>query len=206
MTKRGRPKVIDPDNPYDLNEKQLLFVESYLVNFNETQAYMNVYKVKYDSARKSGSRLLTNVDIKKEIKRRQKKVRENAYIKADNAFNLIVKIAFSNINDYVTWGILEERNIVKAIDSDYIDGQLIQEVSQGKDGFKIKFIDKKWALDWLIQNYGLFPDKWKRSIEERKLNIMEGIKNKLGDKDIYTREELEKASNEMLEEFKDDIN
>lgn len=192
-------KIIDVDNPYDLNEKQLIFVESYLETFNETQAYIDAYKCTWQNANDNAWRLMTgNNGVRNEIKRRQKKVRENAYIKADNVFNFMIRIAFSNINRYLTWN---DMATIKTIDSDYVDGQLIQEISSTKDGFKIKLIDKKWALDWLIQNYDMFPEKWKRKIEERKLEL----KEKEYDSDEENREITEEEKEVYKQKLRDKL-
>ena len=50
-----------------MTEKQKLFADEYLIDCNATRAYKAVYRsIKSDEvARKAGSRLLTNVDVKK---------------------------------------------------------------------------------------------------------------------------------------------
>lgn len=52
-----------------MTEKQRLFADEYLIDLNATRAYRAVYKnIKNDGvARRNGSRLLTNADIKKYI-------------------------------------------------------------------------------------------------------------------------------------------
>lgn len=59
-----------------MTEKQKLFCDEYLIDCNATRAYKTVYKnVKNnDVARKAGSRLLTNVDIKKYISERMEEI------------------------------------------------------------------------------------------------------------------------------------
>ena len=212
----ARTKTIDIDNPYNLNEQQLMFCDSYLKIFNATQAYIDAYKVKYTTAATNGSRLLENAKIKKELKRRKKKVRKNAYIDAKDVFNLIVSIAFSDINRYIEYGHTIEKlrdmfgnplkdtetkenltyvkNYVKAIDSKFVNTQLIEEISCTKDGFKIKLSDKKWAVEWLIKNYDMFPEKWKREIEERKL--------KLKEKEFEDEENIKEITEEQKEVYK----
>ncbi len=51
-----------------MNKKQKLFINEYLKDFNGSRAYKEVYKCSDDVARRSASRLLTNVDIQEEIK------------------------------------------------------------------------------------------------------------------------------------------
>ena len=56
-------------------------------------------------------------------------------------------------------------------ESAVVDGTLIQEVSQGKNGIKIKLHDKMKALEKLEKYFDLLPDKFQRRIEEEKLKI-----------------------------------
>lgn len=44
-------------------------------------------------------------------------------------------------------------------DSNNVDGGLISEVSQGKDGIKIKLQDKMKALQWLSDRTDMLSDK-----------------------------------------------
>lgn len=183
-----------------LTEKQKLFCEYYVINYNATSAYIKAYGVSYKSGNCEGPRMLKNVNVKAEIRRLKKEISKNNFIEAKDIFNLMVKIAFSDISEYVEWGhtvekerdmwgnILKDpetekpytyiKNFIKSTSSKKIDPQLISEISQGKDGFKIKLIDKKYALDYLIKFFEVLPDKFKNRIEEEKLKIddLEGMK------------------------------
>lgn len=57
-----------------LNAKHILFVNDYMISQNATESYRKVYECSEEAARKAGSRLLTNVDIKSEIVRRQEEL------------------------------------------------------------------------------------------------------------------------------------
>jgi phage terminase small subunit len=59
-----------------LNAKHILFVNDYMISHNVTESYQKVYGCTEEAARKNGSRLMTNDDIKSEIERRQKQVNE----------------------------------------------------------------------------------------------------------------------------------
>ncbi len=57
-----------------INKKQQLFINEYLKDFNATRAYRVAYpNATYDSARKSGSNLLTKIDIQKAIEEESNK-------------------------------------------------------------------------------------------------------------------------------------
>jgi phage terminase small subunit len=59
--------------PKPLSEKHQMFVDKYLTCWNATEAYRAVYpKATYESARRLGSQLLTNVDIRADISKRLK--------------------------------------------------------------------------------------------------------------------------------------
>lgn len=62
----------EPTNERGLTDKQQAFINAYFVNgFNRTQAYISVYQeTKYDAARSSASRLLTNANVRAEIEQR----------------------------------------------------------------------------------------------------------------------------------------
>lgn len=59
-----------------MTEKQKRFCDEYLIDCNATRAYKTVYQnVKSDEvARKAGSRLLTNVDVKNYIADRMEEI------------------------------------------------------------------------------------------------------------------------------------
>lgn len=67
-------------------------------------------------------------------------------------------------------------NVVRFHRSGDVDGSLITEVSQGKDGAKIKLADKMKALDWLAARYDLLDRATQRKLEleERKLHGDDG--------------------------------
>lgn len=177
-----------------LTEKQKLFCSYYLVNFNATQSYMKAYNCKYTTAMTEGPKLLGKPLIKKEIEKVTRETRHTQMVKSQMVFDYVLKVAFSDIGDYVVFGTNEEyiynsfgnrikdpdkensflketRNYIKLIDKDKVDTTIIQEISQGKDGIKIKLYDKKWALDYLIKHFKVFKDAYKLEIEKEKLEI-----------------------------------
>lgn len=167
-----------------LTDKQRLFCIYYVKSFNATQSAI---KAGYapDSAHVEGSRLLRNAKVADEIKRIKGEMMQDVFIDAMDVLNKYIKIAFADITDYLSFGrkdievdrdengdpITAEVNFVEFNNSHTIDGTIISEVKQGKDGVSIKLEDKMKALDKLSQYFDLFPDKFKRQIEEEKLKI-----------------------------------
>lgn len=69
-----------------LNAKHILFINDYMISHNATESYKKVYGCTDDAARKNGSRLLTNDDIRAEIERRQEIV--NIQVEKDTGISV----------------------------------------------------------------------------------------------------------------------
>lgn len=190
-------------NPDELTAKQKRFCEYYIQDFNATQSYIKAFNSKYSTGQVEGCKLLKNPNIKKEIKTLKKNVSKDIFVESRDIFNMMVKIAFAKIDNYLEWGhTIEDRldmfgniiinsqtkekvtyinNYVIVKDCKKVDTSIIQEISQGKDGFKIKLIDRKYALDYLVKFFDLFPDEFKRSLEVEKLKLLSDRKNEIID-------------------------
>ncbi|HDK7162101.1 TPA: terminase small subunit [Clostridium botulinum] len=171
-----------------LTDKQRLFCIYYVKSFNQTMAAI---KAGYspERAHVTGSELVRNSKVKAYIKELKGKMTEEIFIDAMDVLNKYIKIAFADITDYLTFGqkevtvmgafgpVKDEEgneltkvvNYVDFKESNIIDGTIISEVKQGKDGVYIKFEDRMKALDKLSQYFDLFPDNFKRKIEDEKV-------------------------------------
>lgn len=179
-----KPIEIEIDENNGLTEKQRLFCIYYVKNFNATQAAI---KAGYaaESAHVEGSRLLRNAKVAAEIRRIKQQMTSGLFVEAMDVLQEYIKIAFADITDFVTFGkkeitigkdkdgnpITKTVNYVDFKDSNMIDGTIVTEVKQGKDGVSIKIADKMKALEKLSLYFDLFPDNFKRKIEEEKLKI-----------------------------------
>lgn len=177
-------KVIEQLENSNLTDKQRLFCLYYVKSFNATMAAIKAGYSK-DTAYQIGYENLRKPEISAEIKRLKGRMQEDVYVSAIDVLNEYIKIAFSDITDFVSFGkreiqvdvdedgnpVTSEVNYVDFNDSKVIDGTLISEVKQGRDGISIKLVDKMKALEKLEQYFDLFPDKFKRRIEEEKLEL-----------------------------------
>ncbi|MFR0781317.1 MAG: terminase small subunit [Zhenhengia sp.] len=173
-----------------LTDKQKLFCLYYIQeNFNKTKAYMKAYECNYETARRCGSRMLTNVDIKQEIDRITEEVLEEAVINtkllAKRIVDQYIGIAFADITDYVKFGrkdievgkteegepITVEVNYIDFRESDEVDGSLISEIKQGKDGISVKLHDKMKAMQWLADRMDLLPQSMREKLEIEKAKL-----------------------------------
>jgi phage terminase small subunit len=79
-----------------LSKKHSVFVDEYLKCFNATEAYSRVYpKATRETARRNGSKLLTNTDISAAIQSRLTEV----HMSADEALKLLADQARADIGD-----------------------------------------------------------------------------------------------------------
>ena len=125
-----------------LTEKQKLFCQFYIENFNATQAYIKAYQVEYMTA---------NVNIKKEITRLKREKNKKLFVNSTDILDQIIKIAFSDLGDFVEWGSKEEyvigefgpikdpetkefltqiKSYVELKDSKFVDTSLVQEIRE----------------------------------------------------------------------------
>ncbi len=174
----------------ELSGRQQLFCIYYIKSFNATKAYQKAYGVGYQTAASIGYRLLENAGVKKEIERLKKNRLNRALLSEEDIFQRYMDIAFADITDYVEFGRAEQQvmgafgpvyekneetgekipvtvtvNEVRFKESGDVDGTLIQEVSQGRNGAKIKLADRMKAIDWLANHMELATAEQRARIE-----------------------------------------
>ncbi|MFT8276112.1 terminase small subunit [Kerstersia gyiorum] len=162
-----------------LTEKQRRFVEEYLVDLNATQAAIRAgYSKK--TARQIGEENLSKPDIAKAVQEAQARRSERTEITQDMVLRELAKIGFADIRKVVRWGnttlqagvddkgepTIEVHHGLALIASDEIDDDTaaaISEVSEGREGLKVKFHDKKGALVDIGRHLGMFKDRVEHS-------------------------------------------
>lgn len=177
-------------NP-ELTDKQRLFCMYYIRSFNATKAYQKAYQCDYFTAKAHGFELLQSVAIKAEIQRLKQERLNREFLSETDIFQKYMDIAFSDITDYLTFGTEEvpvigasglvevkdpdtgEKkpltkivNVVRFKPSAEIDGTILTEVKQGKDGASIKLADRMKALDWLATHMDLATAEQKAKIAQ----------------------------------------
>ncbi|MCO7643255.1 terminase small subunit [Pseudomonas sp. S 311-6] len=162
-----------------LTAKQRRFVEEYLVDLNATQAAIRAgYSSK--TAQEQGSRLLSNVMVAKAIEDAQERRSKRTEITQDAVLRELAKIGFADIRKVARWGnttlqagvddegnpTTEVHHGLALVSSDEIDDDTaaaIAEVSEGREGLKVKFHDKKGALVDIGRHLGMFKDRVEHS-------------------------------------------
>ncbi|MDU4596459.1 MAG: terminase small subunit [Clostridium sporogenes] len=177
----------------DLTDKQRLFCVYYIKYFNATKAYQKAYSSSYSVANVEGYRLLVNPSVKKEIENLKKAKLNRAMLSPDDIFQKYIDIAFSDISDFVTFGqkelpvlnpvtgeqILDELgevvtytvNYVDFKESSDVDGTIIDSVSKGKDGVRLKLQDKMKALQWLSERMDLLPTETRMRLDNERVKV-----------------------------------
>lgn len=177
----------------ELTDKQRLFCVLYVKCFNATKAYQKAYEVDYNTAASIGYRLLENDGVKKEIQRLKKNRLNREMLDESDIFQKYMDIAFSDVTDFVEFGqedvpvmavygpvqikdeetgekktLTKRVNVVRFKDSSEVDGTLIAEVKQGKDGASIKLPDRMKALEWLTEHMYMATEEQRARIENIK--------------------------------------
>ncbi|MDF2652792.1 MAG: phage terminase, small subunit, family [Paenibacillus sp.] len=174
----------------ELTEKQRLFCLYYVKSFNQTMAAI---KAGYapDSAHVEGSRLIRNAKVAAHIRKIKGKMHQELFIDAMDVLNKYIQIAFADITDYVEFGnremtkkeivdhdgdgnpvfdeSTESYSFVDLKDSNCVDGSLINEVKQGRDGVSIKLADKMKALDMLSKYFDLLSKTQQEKLKSEKI-------------------------------------
>lgn len=153
---------------YDLSEKEQAFCEHYVKSSN-----LKLSAIKAGYARPSAHCRAY------EIRRRPRCKAYIAWLKGQGArevdfdvamlLDQYIRVAFADITDFVD----VKDGIVKIRDSKELDGQLISEIKQGRDGVTIKMVDKFKAADKLERFFEILPKKWEGKIAEKKLELLE---------------------------------
>lgn len=169
------PEEIETLNNEELTEKQRLFCLYYSKSFNATSAYKKAYDCLYQTAMCEGSKTLGNPKIKDEIMRLKKERYARSMLTKEDIFQKYMDIAFADITDFLEFGSdqidadsgdVVSKNFVHFRHHTAVDGTLIGEVKQGKDGASIKLPDRMKALQWLSDHMGWATDLQKAQLEQ----------------------------------------
>ncbi len=199
VTERSKQVVDHCDPPPEidnedgsLTEKQRLFVMEYLRDFNATRAAMAVgYSKK--TAYAIGWENLRKPQIQAEIKRQKEAMVDELGMSVQRIIAEYMKIAFADITDLLEFGQKDEplydnegnpaidpatgeqmtykRNFVSFKNSDEIDGTVVGEVKQGKDGVSVKLHDKMKALAALEKYLGYMTEEDRLRVEKLKAEV-----------------------------------
>lgn len=189
---QSKPLPIVKDERNKLTDKYKLFAAEYLRDFNATRSAMAV-GYKKNIAHTEGWRLLQKQEVKAEIQRLKIARETELNLDVQRVIAEYMKIAFTDISDLLDFGHKEEpilndsgepildpdtgkpmvyiRNYVSFKDSDKVDGSVIGEVKQGREGVSIKLHDKMKALKELEKYLGFMTEEDKLRIAKMRGEI-----------------------------------
>lgn len=187
------PEIEEVIKNHDLTDKQRLFCIYYIRCFNATKAYQKAYGCRYETAVAAGPRMLRNVKVRNEIENLKQGRMNREMLSEEDIFQKYMDIAFADITDFVEFGqeevpvmamygpvqvkdeetgekktLTEKINTVRFRESTEVDGTLISEVKQGKDGASIKLADRMKALDWISNHMDLATEEQRARIDALK--------------------------------------
>ena len=152
-----------------LTPKQQRFVAEFLIDLNATAAYQRAgYQANGESARRTASRLLTNVDVQAAIARGKQAQAERTGITADRVLQEIARLAFVDVRKL--YGVDGSLKPIPALDDDTAaalsslevdelrewDGNTWHSVGQTK---KLKLWDKTANLTLLAKHLRLLVEQ-----------------------------------------------
>lgn len=215
MVPKVQAKIPDEDelDLLGLNDRRRLFVQYYIAEPNATQAAIKAgYSEKTSGA--IGHELLKNPKVRHAI--RSERLRMESEVEVTNAMiiNQLWKIASADINDFVEFEELpparfidedtgkiswENRQAIKVRSSDDMEGTLIAEVRQTKDGIAFKRYDAMDALKTLAKIKGMLTDNVNvkhsgevRQVNEQRYHVIQEIIEKKPDlvREIFGRDRI----------------
>jgi phage terminase small subunit len=159
----------------ELSDTEKDFCLYYIQTFNATQAAWNTgqYATRLN-AKTGGWQMLQKPAVQAEIKRLKEIKRAGILADVDDLIELHMRIAFADIKDFAVWGYEQatRSNRMAVLSSDTVDGQLVKEVSESAQGFKLKMQDKKSSLEFLERFFMANPmDKHKIEYDKAKLEM-----------------------------------
>lgn len=134
-----------------MTEKQKRFCDEYLIDCNATRAYKTVYQnVKSDEvARKAGSRLLTNVDVKNYIAEQMEKIHNEKTADAQEVIEYLTSVLRGEST--------AQEIVVEGTGDGCSEARTMEKAPSEKEKLK--------AAELLGKRYALFTDKVETDVD-----------------------------------------
>lgn len=172
----------------DLSPKQSKFCIEYVKDYNGRQAAIRAgYSPK--TASEQASRLLTKVNVQKEIARRESRIENKVIISKDKILRELSKVGFSNVADHLT---VDEYGCVQAVGLDQLppgassaikkvkERRVIKSTPGGTDPIlestlEYELHDKINPLVQMGKELGMFREKHEINIDEKMMGVFVSI-------------------------------
>ena len=175
LTRKTREFIKSAAEQYGLSEREELFCYHFFRTKNATQAALRAgYGSHYSY--NAAYHILQKDNVREFMKELQTHACEELFVSTIDILRMWAKVAFADMTDYVS----VSGAGVTLRNSSSVDGQVITEVKEGRDGVTVKLADKMKALDRLSSYLKVLPgDK----AQEVKLRILEKAADSNGDDD-----------------------
>jgi DNA-dependent RNA polymerase auxiliary subunit epsilon len=194
-----------------LNEQQEKFCDYFIQSYNpEISALKAGYKKL--GARNTAWRLLKEPHIKKRINQlKDDNIDLSEFMSMHDIVNYHIKIIKANLSDFIEFGQTTNVNGKKTTyfylkNSKNLDLTALESIQQGKDGIKIKLIDKKFSIEYitkLLDKHKLDSDINFESIEDVK-KYLSGLLLKSCELSELTNKNILNITSKIIECFKTD--
>lgn len=152
-----------------LTDKQVLFCEVY-TRTNNIRLSAKEAGYSPNAAHIIGWKLRQHEHCARYIAWLKARVVQEACLKGAELVDQYIRIAFSDITDFIT---KDAFGNIKLKDITTLDGQVISKIHQRPSGFSIELVDKMKALEKLEKYFEFMPRDWRQELEEKKLNILQ---------------------------------
>lgn len=150
-----------PHPPVDMTDRQKLFCQQYLIDWNATQAAIRAgYSKK--TAGKKGPDMLKVPRIKEYLDKAKAMIFAEAKVEQSRIIEELASIAFVNPRDFISW----KDGVLTILDSDDVPDEIMRaiaqiEESETKNGHKItiKFHSKLESITLLMRHMGMLKEE-----------------------------------------------
>lgn len=158
----------EPSQEGELSEKQRLFCLYYIKYRNQVKAYQKAFQCSYECAHANASKLWQNMAVKREIDRTLEELHQDIRIDIKDLIQQQIDIARADIHDFVD--IIGSSVRVRGD----MDGTLVKEIKETKEGISIKLYDKQKAIEFLKNN---LPDETDGQVSDNMQTLAEIVLN-----------------------------
>jgi len=196
-TNRKAAEGIEANDKLSDHEKDFCVAFIHAPNASQAAVMTGNYST-YGSARVAAYNMMRKPAVIKEIKRLKVIKRATMLADGDDVVEMHMRIAFADISAFVEFGqeevdvmgpfgpieisdadgekvkLTKVVNTVRFKEHSAVDGTLISQIKQGRDGASVKLKDSQKSLEFLERYFELNPmDKHKKAFDEKKLAIAE---------------------------------
>jgi phage terminase small subunit len=161
-----------------LTIKQEKYAQGLFAGLSQREAYKQAYNCKRQSDKsidEDACIMAANPKVIQRISQLTEELRDRNMVTVEKVLSQLSKIAFADIKDMLSFKtvktlnedltaltgtpIMAYKTVIDLKDSDQVDGTLIAEVKETKDGFSFKRNDQMKALELIGKHLGMFTEK-----------------------------------------------